>query len=132
LQEADTTTEWDQQTVRRFLSERAISSPSRVTTSSTPTDKAEDKVAKSQVAGIDHRLELAAKEFADALQATDIEGLSAYWATARGLPPEFDRRLLPTGRHALGRDLEPHEKKFIRGRVQQFVQDRIKRNHIVA
>jgi uncharacterized LabA/DUF88 family protein len=133
LQEADTTTEWDQQTVRRFLSERQSPrhEPGALGPISPPAND-EPAAPSNPNEDFDLKLELAAKEFADALQPSEIEALSAYWATARGLPPEIDRRLLPSGRQAIGRDLEHTEKRFIRARVQKMVQDRVKRTHVAV
>jgi uncharacterized LabA/DUF88 family protein len=128
LQEADTTTEWDQQTIRRFLSERTLSQ--NIPHIAPPTTAQTGDAGR--IKGFDQNLELAAKEFSDALQQTEIEGLSAYWEAARGLPPELDRRLLPSGRQAIGRDLIADEKRFIRSRVQQFVQDRIKSSALTS
>jgi NYN domain len=128
LQEADTTTEWDQQTVRRFLSERPkpnqqLGNPANGGVALT----AAIDVSIASVQGSDSRLEQAAIDFCDALQPADIEGLSAYWASgSRGLPSETDRRALPCGRQAVGRDLEGAEKRFIRSRIQQIVTDKAK------
>jgi uncharacterized LabA/DUF88 family protein len=130
LQEADTTTEWDQQTIRRFLSERQ--SPHHELGTVSPPANDEPTALSNRNGDFDPKLELAAKEFVDALQPSEIEALSAYWATARGLPPEIDRRLLPSGRQAIGRDLGHAEKRLIRARVQKMVQDRIKRTHVAA
>lgn len=127
LQEADTTTEWDQQTVRRFLSERTIARHPISIPDAAIIPKDVSIGPRHPDEDFNQGLESAAKEFSDALAQSEIEGLSAYWATARGLPPELDRRLLPCGRQALGRDLDSPEKRFIRSRVQQFVQDRIKK-----
>ena len=122
LFEADTTTEWDQQTIRRFLSERTPSLHHSPISSNAhgPVQQTEANVDFNQ------NLELAAKDFSDALQAAEIEALEAYWSSGnRGLPSDLDKRLLPSGRQAIGKDLDHSEKRFIRGRVQKFVRDRI-------
>jgi uncharacterized LabA/DUF88 family protein len=124
LQEADTTTEWDQQTVRRFLSERTNPNhhPPKLESGSVSVAP----VAPGNLSS-EPKLERAAAEFCSALQPAEIEALSAYWSGgSRGLPPEIDRRVLPCGREALGRDLESAEKRFIRSRVQQLVAEKSK------
>lgn len=129
LWEADTTTEWDQQTIRRFLSERP-SPPSGTGTVQTHAPKQTSPTVSAPSVSFDPNLELAAKSFSDDLQPSDIEGLAAYWQGNRGLPSEIDRRLLPAGRLAIGRDLTADEKRFIRARVQNFARARI--DHLVA
>jgi hypothetical protein len=129
LQEADTTTEWDQQTVRRFLSERPKPNE-QLGKAANGTVELGTNIAlvKSSMEGSDARIEQAAIDCSDALQPADIEGLSAYWASgARGLPSEIDRRALSCGRQALGRDLEGAEKRVIRSRIQQIVTAKQKR-----
>lgn len=61
----------------------------------------------------------------ESLQKADLIGIQAYWQSARGIPPELDRRLLPSGRSAVGRDLDQQEKKLMRSRVQRLIKERI-------
>jgi len=123
LQEADTTHEWPRDTIRRFLSERATTTV--VATEAEPLSTAESVSRDSSLPeGYEPRLDRATADFVDSLEEADLEGLEAYWKTARGLPPELDRRLLPYGRTAIGRDLTGPEKRFVRSRVQMLAKAR--------
>jgi uncharacterized LabA/DUF88 family protein len=126
LQEADTTHEWHRDTIRRFLSERAHTSAA-VAPVVSEVALIEPRPDGSLPEGYDPRLDKSTTEFVERLEDSDLEGLQAYWKTARGLPPELDRRLLPHGRTAIGRDLSAPEKRFVRSRVQMLVKDRIAR-----
>jgi len=123
-QEADTTHEWKRDAIRRFLSERAAAAPAEVAAISEATAKGESESTDQSPEGYEPLLEAATTAFVESLAGSDLEGLEAYWKTARGLPPELDRRLLPHGRTAIGRDLTPAEKHFVRGRVQMLVKAR--------
>jgi hypothetical protein len=81
LQEADTTTEWDDSVVRRFL---AYSPPV------TPT------VATIAAAGTDLVAQI--EPLVMALAATDLATLKAQFATNTQVPQEHDRSLLRIGR----------------------------------
>ena len=107
IQEADSTTEWDKTTVEKFLSLRPASPtatpfPTTTTTSassSTPKNPVLDEVLSGLVAS---------------LNDADIAGIKAYSATQRGVPSEFDGRLLARSRSEIGRDLTAEEKRYIR------------------
>jgi hypothetical protein len=60
------------------------------------------------------RLQATAKAFAETLADGDVRSLIAYWSTQRGVPPEFDRRLLAKSRDEIGRDLDADEKRCSR------------------
>ena len=122
LQEADTTTEWDADTIGSFLSVRE-----------NDTDKIKEAVesttaeATASSTDADHKLakiEASVQTFVAALTETDIQGVAAYWGSERGVPSEFDRRLLPICRVAIGRALERPEIKHMRMCFQQFVKKR--------
>ena len=114
LLEADTTQEWDQVEIRRFLSERTHSPAPPVNFSSTEEAESDED-----------QLVAVARRFSDELHQSELESLSTYWKGARGLPPEFDKRLLPAARDALGRNLERDEMRSIRRHVQSRVVERI-------
>lgn len=119
MQEADTTSEWGQEIVRRFLSARA----------KTPTEnpkatrsKIFDKKTETQILPSEgNPLDQTAADFVAALESSEIEGLEAYWKTGRGLPSDLDRRLLPQGRATLGHDLDKAQKNYLRTAVQKLV-----------
>jgi hypothetical protein len=60
------------------------------------------------------QLEKVAQDFADSLVEGDVKSLIAYWGTQRGVPPEFDGRLLAKSRVEIGRNLDMDEKRFAR------------------
>lgn len=125
MQEADTTIEWGPEIVRRFLSLRAapvIVDPTPAPVAAAPVAVA---AATTETTGFDPRLELAVKDMVDALKPSDIEALAAYWKTSRGVPSEFDRRLLPLGRSAIGDDLDTDQKRFVRARFAAMARQRL-------
>jgi uncharacterized LabA/DUF88 family protein len=125
LQEADTTSEWSAETVSKFLSIRAAKN-----------EKPVEIIAKNDVAELglvatdsDNKTEIlllgAVTEFVQLLEEADLDGIAAYWETDRGVPFDFDRKLLPCGRQALGRELERHEIKVVRRAFQAQVKTRM-------
>lgn len=131
MQEADTASEWQAETIEKFLSVRptleaavaalaptaAASSGMVVATPSSETMEIETEIEQA--------IEAAVKEFVGDLKQSDLDGISAYWKTERGVPSEFDRHLLPRGRDAIGRNLERMEIRFARTRFQFFVRERL-------
>ncbi|WP_316234752.1 NYN domain-containing protein [Bradyrhizobium sp. SZCCHNR1020] len=115
MQEADTTAEWGQDIVRRFLSERV-----KVSTE-TPASKANPRVVRLPEADDNEALNTVAKTFVEALTQSEIEGLEAYWKSSRGLPTDLDKRLLPQGRAAIGQNLDQGQKTYLRTAVQRLV-----------
>ena len=118
LQEADSTSEWDATTVSKFLSLRSVPAPSAaaptvVTKPPIGIHPPAAPIAPSMPAEAE-RLQVIAKDFADGLVDGDIKSLMSYWGTQRGVPPEFDGRLLAKSRAAIGRDLDMSEKRFAR------------------
>jgi len=116
LQEADTTSEWDTATVAKFLSLRSVPSPVAATVvTPPPRGVSTPTVAQPTTAPADAaELQAVAKVFADKLAEGDVKSLIAYWSTQKGVPPEFDRRLLAKSRDEIGRDLVLDEKRFAR------------------
>lgn len=122
LQEADTTTVWADDTVRSFLSVRD-GTPAKPAPVSDPQRMAAEHGDRS----IDHDLatiEASVSAFVQSLGVADLKGLLAYWETERGVPAEFDRKLLPTCGSALGRQLTREEIKHMRASFQQSVKGR--------
>lgn len=124
LQEADTTAEWDKGAIGSFLSVRpsdtgktkdvAELAVTEVTARSTGTDR-------TMLAEI----EVAVQTFIAALTGTDIQGIVAYWESERGVPPEFDRKLLPMCGEAIGRKLDTQEVKHMRSLFRQRVKKQL-------
>jgi hypothetical protein len=118
LQEADTTSEWDAPTVAKFLSLRSVPAPTIATPTVVTTPRAGIRPPSPPIttaAPLEAaRLQTIAMTFTDTLAEGDIKSLLAYWSTQRGVPPEFDGRLLAKSRAELGRDLDMDEKRFVR------------------
>jgi len=118
LQEADTTSEWDKATVAKFLSIRSV--PSTVATAA-PRVVIPAAIATPTDSAIAAQIENAAHEFADSLTEGDVKSLLVFWSTQKGIPPEFDGRLLARIRAKIGRALDAREKRFARARFSDAV-----------
>lgn len=119
LQEADTTSEWDAATVSKFLSLRSVPAAGAIAAATVVTAprRGVNAPAVPQPAAPPAdaaELQAVARAFADKLTDGDIKSLIAYWSTQKGVPPEFDRRLLAKSRDEIGRDLVIDEKRFSR------------------
>lgn len=121
LQEADRTTEWAAETIGAFLSIRAASVEEPLATEEAArVPKPAMKSGKESAA-----LESAVLEFVLSLEDADLDGIVAYWETDRGVPSDFDKKLLPCGRQALGRDLERSEIREVRSIFRARVKSRL-------
>lgn len=126
-QEADTLTEWDGSTVAKFLTLRPAPSPLPVTTqaASTPvatvpiTSAMSSASARSAVPALStSKLDAVVALVVKSLTPGEIAGVRAFWATQRGVPSEFDGKILAKSRVELGRDLAIEEKRYCRS---QFI-----------
>ena len=132
LQEADTTSEWDAATVSKFLSLRSVPAPGLATPTVVGKPLAGTRppaiLVVPAVPAEAARLLAVAKDFADNLVEGDIKSLVSYWTTQKGVPPEFDGRLLAKSRAAIGRDLDIDERRFIRLQFVEVVTLKVSRN----
>lgn len=120
LQEADTTTEWDESVVESFLAvrefanvetERSVAVAARTAPAVLPLDST-----------IEHVIDDVVEGFVRKLSDADLLGMEVFWADRkRGVPVDFDRRLLPVCRNAIGRDLERPEITRMRSLFQSKV-----------
>lgn len=130
-QEADTTTEWDRITVAKFLALRvpAPASPTTPTQSTAPltatVTASAASVAAAVTAPIAAQLASIANTLASALTTSDLAGCAAYWKTQRGVPGDFDGKLIARGRAEIGRDLSVDEKRHIRRMFTSAVRARL-------
>ena len=121
LQEADTTHEWADADVSRFLTCRAKPTlPSTVVPAGTVVPGT-DPVAP---AGGDP-LALLAEKVAGALETNELAAVVDAFDGSGQLPRDIDRKLLSGGRSAIGRDLEPGEKKRVRGGFVELCRRRL-------
>lgn len=112
LQEADTTYVWDKAFVATFLSVRPnVTSTATLGTSTGPASTAvivvETTGGPSKIAGV-------AIALVATLNDDEIKGVHAFWVNERGVPPEFDGKLLGKCRNELGRDLALGERREAR------------------
>jgi uncharacterized LabA/DUF88 family protein len=130
LQESDTTSEWDAATVAKFLTMRTVPavSPTRISTAITAPPqgaKAPPPPTTTSIPATSADLETAAETFANSLADGDVKSLIAYWTTQRGVPPEFDGRLLAKSRAEIGRNLGIDEKRFVRIKFSDAIRAKV-------
>ena len=123
LRESDTTTEWDVPTVSKFLSIRAPAMtipavPPLPSVSPPGTSIAGTPIAAMAAAALD----TVVAALAGSLDSNDVTALKAYWSNARGVPREFDGKLLARGRSQVNHDLDAEEKRYIRAKFTATVQ----------
>jgi uncharacterized LabA/DUF88 family protein len=123
LQEADTTTEWKKECVEKFLSVRAPMTgfvPEDIVGIRDASEPADATADRSD----EEKIEEVVNTVVGELSEIDIEGIFAYWQNERGVPTEFDGRILGRCRDKLGRMLERPEMKTARSRFQALIRAR--------
>lgn len=118
LQEADTTAEWDADTIRDFLTVREVTAAPVAVRAAVVTTSISGDATYAEI-------EVTVTTFVAALTDADMAGVSAYWRDQRGVPPDLDRKLLPKCRDAIGRDLEREEIKKMRALFQRIAKTRL-------
>ena len=126
MQEADTTTEWNVDVIQSFLSLR----PLLVQAPALSERKVEAALAVTDAiapaaADENHTIEISVGVFVSELTASDLVAIEAYWENQRGVPADFDRKLLPVCRQKVGRDLERPEIQLMRREFQKAVKVRL-------
>jgi hypothetical protein len=124
LQEADTTSEWDHTTIATFLSVRETAAEAEEVVV-LAAKMAADAAGSPLDAFVSGKIEVAVAAFVEKLVETDIKGVQAYWETARGVPPDLDRKLLPMCGAAIGRKLNRDEIREMRSCFQKAVKKRV-------
>lgn len=137
MQEADTTTEWDAATVAKFLSVKpalsaavamaAVASVSAATSSASggtvpvaipaPLTSAPSSAGAAFQPGLDGTV----AALVATLDSTEVAGLKTYWAVSRGVPSEYDGKLIARCRDQIGRMLTTDEKRHVRARFVAVV-----------
>jgi len=132
-QEADTTTEWDQQTVAKFLSAVPISSPvsSQPTTAASATSPnntggpvTPTSTGLTPTITVLAQIEVVVDAYAGILLDTEVSKLKAHWSGVFGIPPEYDGKLIAKCRAEIGRDLALDERRHARARFKATVSAR--------
>lgn len=122
LQEADTTKEWGAEAVASFMT---IREPVADGSARAPVSATVEATLVTTVHLGDDVVMQTVTKFVDEMTEAEIQGVEAYWKTERGVPQEFDRKLLPICGEALGRNLEREEIRQMRSRFQQAVKLRL-------
>lgn len=109
LFEADTTAEWSQERVSKFMT--VIPVPESSTDEIQETrEQATDDASRDDLA----RLADLVDQFVNGLHPDEMSRLKEHWMRTRDIPPEYDRKLLATGGTTIGRNLADEEKRFYR------------------
>ena len=103
LQEADTTTEWLRETVEKFLAVREPKTHPAPTAISIASNEVEPTIGPENLSDL-AKIESVVEDVVGGLSAADVEGVFAYWKNERGVPKEFDGRMLGRCRGELERD----------------------------
>lgn len=114
MQEADTTSVWEKDIVEKFLTVRPSvkSSGTMGAVSVSENTTAETIIVETSSDG--DPIAQAAIAIVSAMNVEAIQGVHEYWKTQRGVPPEYDGKLLGSCRTALGRDLTLVERRQAR------------------
>lgn len=113
MQEADTTTEWTAETVRKFL-DYAVDPESMASGDA-------DKPKASKPPALDDIV----RSVVARLTAVDLAALETFWDSHKGVPTDYDRPLLGRCKAVMGRDLSPPEKTTMRKTFISSVRSRI-------
>ncbi len=108
LQEADTTSFWTASEIRNFLSKKTT----------TPLVKPTPAAKQSDA------FDVVPSNLAAALDDDQIIAFSEFRKKNRGVPAEFDGKLLAQARDQIGRDLNANEKKTLRAKFVEMVKKR--------
>lgn len=131
-QESDTTTEWDREILKRFMTVAVSSRPAAKATplklaseaGPAPSTAGQEGVESADFAQIQGLIE----ETVEALSADDLTVLDTYWASGeQGVPSNIDRPLLGKCRDAIGRHLSTDERRKARNHFVSFAKSRIPR-----
>lgn len=121
-QEADTNTEWDKETVAKFLT---VSAPLRAPP---PANDAAEAGAITPAAGeIDQVVARVIEEMISTFDSDALASFETYWASgANGLPSEVDRPYLGRMRDAAGRQLDRDELRKARRQLDSRIREMLK------
>jgi uncharacterized LabA/DUF88 family protein len=120
LQEADTTHEWASAEMSSLLTCRP-----KVVLAPSPAPPPTIVVPADGPASTTDPLELLAAKVARGLDKAELEALVESFESAGQLPRDIDRQLLAGGRSAIERDLEPAEKRRVRGTFVELCRRRL-------
>jgi uncharacterized LabA/DUF88 family protein len=115
MQEADTTSVWEKDVVEKFLTAR----PSVRSTGTLGTTRGYKSGEATSAVVVDTSAEetlfsRVASVLVATIDADGIKGVHTFWTTQRGVPPEYDGKLLGKCREEMGRDLTLDERREAR------------------
>jgi hypothetical protein len=113
LQEADTTHEWGEAEVSRFLACKPKGVREPLARTAGPPTAATDPLG------------VVAARVGESIEKSVLATVVGAFEGSGQLPRDVDRQLLAGGRSALGRDLDSREKKHIRGLFVAACRDRL-------
>lgn len=120
LQEADTTSEWAADDVGAFLSIR----PPEIAPEADASTKELAGTQSIQIRKETNIVSDTVESIIENLASSDLEAVSEYWKSSRGVPPDLDKRLLRACSDALGRQLDDNEKKQMRSVFKRRIEAR--------
>jgi len=112
IQEADTTTEWDRAVVESFLN---VSEPTEV-----PRPEAVAAEANAEGDSTDTVIAIVDQVIAE-MDETATTGAREFMQSTRGVPPDYDGRIIGRGRDALGRPLTEAERRLVRIKFREKI-----------
>jgi len=123
LQEADTTSEWDQAAIAKFMSIKSPLSVPQAPELGQSRKKTPQPPEVSQ-SGLVLDLQRVCASIVDQMDSSKFIEIEQFWKTERGLPRDVDSPLLGKCRDAIQRDLTPLEKKQARALVIASLKER--------
>jgi hypothetical protein len=111
LQESDTTSRWTKTDVDKFLT--IASPPPLAPTPSKPTEKEQSG-----------NLEKIAVDLAGTIDDEQMNKFAEYRKVNKGIPSEFDGKLIARGRDTIGRDLNHKERRNLRASFVEAIKRR--------
>jgi uncharacterized LabA/DUF88 family protein len=120
-QEADTTFEWDRETVKKFLSVRKVDVPLKeeAEASTAPVEAlvVSDESDSDQLIIVE-----VVRAFVGKFEESDLAAIEVFWKDNRGVPREFDGKILARAGEKLGRRLTKEEMQTVRVEFKRQVE----------
>lgn len=124
MQEADTTSVWEKPTVAKFLTVRPSVKSTGTLGPITSVSPVATEPVVVETSSNDSPIVRVAAAIVSAIDADGIKGVHEFWETQRGVPPEFDGKLLGKCREELGRDLSLNERRQARAAFSEAVKSK--------
>ena len=123
LREADQAHEWSEDDLT-FLRCEPPSTPS-LTSPQTSTLSAGQPGGQDDTKHVDHRLLRVAQQLAEEMTPSEVRTTVNEIRATNQRPRQLDARLLATSRNAIGRDLDPEEKRTVRDALLATLESRL-------